>query len=205
LTLLIAILVGYLLGSVPWGWALPHWGRGIDIRTYGSGNMGAANVGRALGFKWGLAVALLDIAKGTVAGVAGLVLAGDLGGVLAGAGAMIGHCRPLYLGFARGGKAVATGVGVGLAIAPLASLLTAAIWVVTFVVTRYSSVASLAGAVSIPILAALLGASATVLGFLVPASLVVIFLHRANIRRLLAGTENRFTFSRRPRLRREAS
>src|SRR4051812_30142363 len=112
MTLLLAILIGYLLGSIPWGWALPRWAAGVNIREHGSGNMGAANVGRILGLKWGVAVALLDIAKGTAAGVAGLLLAGDVGGVLAGAGAMAGHCRPLYLRFARGGKAVATGVGV---------------------------------------------------------------------------------------------
>ena len=100
---------------MPWGYWLPLLLRGVDIRTLGSGNPGATNVWRTLGFKFGIAVALLDIAKGAAAALLGLWLGGDLVGVLAGVAAMIGHWRPLFLGFARGGKIVATTGGVALA------------------------------------------------------------------------------------------
>jgi acyl phosphate:glycerol-3-phosphate acyltransferase len=196
------IILGYVLGSMPWGYWLPRALRGVDIRTIGSGNTGAANVGRTFGLWYGLAVAALDIAKGLVPALVAELIAGDTAAVLAGAAAMVGHWRPLFLGFARGGKAVATGLGVALVIAPVASLLCALIWIVVFLALRYSSVASLAGSVSLPLLAAALGASAPALVFLSAASVAIIVLHRTNIARLLHGTENRFTFSRRPRLRR---
>src|SRR3712207_1999032 len=116
------IALGYLLGSLPWGYWLPRVLAGVDIRTVGSGNTGATNVWRTLGFKLGLAVALLDIGKGAAAALVARSLADDLTAVLAGLAAMFGHYRPLFLRFARGGKAVATTGGVGLAIAFFATL-----------------------------------------------------------------------------------
>ena len=126
---------------MPWGYWLPRLSRGVDIRTLGSGNPGATNVWRTLGFKFGIAVALLDIGKGAAAALLGLWVGGDLVGVLAGVAAMIGHWRPLFLGFARGGKMVATTGGVALAVAPLPALTAAAVWIVVFFLTRYASVA----------------------------------------------------------------
>src|SRR3712207_2820549 len=114
--------LGYLLGSLPWGYWIPRAFAGVDIRQVGSGNTGATNVWRALGFKLGLAVALLDIGKGAAAALVARWLADDLVAVLAGLAAMAGHWRPLFLRFARGGKAVATTGGVGLAIAFFATL-----------------------------------------------------------------------------------
>jgi acyl phosphate:glycerol-3-phosphate acyltransferase len=196
--IVLLIAVGYLLGSIPWGYWLPRWSKGVDIRQHGSGNMGAANVARAVGTRFAIAVALLDIAKGTAAALVGLAVAGSLGAVVAGAAAMVGHYRPLFLGFARGGKAVATGLGAALAVAPLAALCVAAIWCTLFVATRYSSIASLASCVAMPVLALVFGAPAPVLIFLTAACTAVVVFHRKNVGRLLHGTENRFGFSRRP-------
>ena len=183
---------------MPWGYWLPRLLRGIDIRTLGSGNPGATNVWRTLGFKFGLAVALLDIGKGAAAAVLGLWLGSDLIGVLAGVAAMIGHWRPLFLGFARGGKLVATTGGVALAVAPLAALSAAGVWLVVFFSTRYASVASIVAAVSLPLWALLFGATWPVLAFTAGAAAAIIVLHRTNVRRLLAGEEHRAEL-RRPR------
>jgi glycerol-3-phosphate acyltransferase PlsY len=117
--------------------------------------------------------------------------------VLAGVAAMAGHWRPLFLGFARGGKMVATVGGVGLALAPLAALAAAGIWIIVFLATRYASIASMASAVSLPLFAVLLGASAPVIGFTCGAAVGIIVLHRANIARLVAGEENRMELRRR--------
>jgi acyl phosphate:glycerol-3-phosphate acyltransferase len=191
-------LAGYLLGSLPWGYWLPLWTRGVDIRTRGSGNMGAANVAREVGTRIGISVAVLDIAKGTAATLVGLQFAGTIGGLCAGAAAMLGHYRPIFLKFARGGKSVATGCGVALAIVPVAALVGAVVWVTLFLSTRYSSVASLSGCIAIPLTAYLMGAGTSVMVFLIVLAAVVVWLHRTNIARLVRGKENRFTFSRRP-------
>jgi glycerol-3-phosphate acyltransferase PlsY len=200
-TATLAIALGYVLGSMPWGYWLPRAVRGVDIRTVGSGNTGAANVWRSFGFRLGLGVALLDVAKGLAATLVGVALGGDLLGVAAGVAALFGHWRPLFLRFARGGKVVATTGGVALALAPLAALAAGAVWVLVFVTTRYSSVASLAAAVALPPLAVGVGASWPAVAFTVGAAVAIVVLHRANIGRLVRGQENRFTFSRRPRLR----
>jgi glycerol-3-phosphate acyltransferase PlsY len=160
--------------------------------------MGAANVARAVGTKWAIAVALLDIGKGAAAALVGLAVAGSLGAVVAGAAAMVGHYRPLFLGFAQGGKAVATGLGAALTVAPQAALCVAGIWGLLFVATRYSSIASLASCVAMPLLAFVFGAPTPVLIFLTLACAAVVVFHRKNVGRLLHGTENRFGFSRRP-------
>jgi glycerol-3-phosphate acyltransferase PlsY len=189
--------LGYVLGSLPWGYWIPRVFAGVDIREVGSGNTGATNVWRTLGFKLGLAVALLDIAKGAAAALVARWLADDLVAVLAGLAAMAGHWRPLFLRFARGGKAVATTGGVGLALAFLATLAAAGVWIAVFLATRYASVASIVSALTLPLFAFLLGASLPVLAFTVAGAVAVAVLHRANIRRLRAGTENRFRLRRR--------
>jgi glycerol-3-phosphate acyltransferase PlsY len=168
----------------------------VDIRTLGSGNPGATNVWRALGFKFGIAVAVLDIAKGAAAAVLGLWLGGDLVGVLAGIAAMIGHWRPLFLGFARGGKIVATTGGVALAVAPLPALAAAGVWLAVFFVFRYASLSSIVAAISLPLWALLFGSSWPVVAFTAGAALAIVVLHRTNIRRLLAGEEHRIELHR---------
>ena len=139
--LILLAAAGYLIGSIPWGYVVPKLLRGVDIRTVGSGNIGAANVWRALGFKAGLAVAVLDVGKGFAAALLGLWAGDEITGLLAGIGAMVGHWRPLFMGLARGGKMVATTGGVALALAPLPCLAMCGVWVVSFLLTRYTSVA----------------------------------------------------------------
>jgi glycerol-3-phosphate acyltransferase PlsY len=112
---------------------------------------------------------------------------------------MIGHWRPLFMGLARGGKIVATTAGVVLALAPLAFSAMSVVWVVTFLLTRYTSIASMVSAVSLPLFALAFGSSVPVVVFATGAALAILVLHRANIRRLLNRTENRFDLRRRPR------
>ena len=116
------VLGGYLLGSAPFGYWVVRVLRGEDVRTKGSGNIGATNVWRVYGRWLGVPVILLDVAKGFIPALVGLELSGELTGVLAGAAAMAGHWRPLYLRFTKGGKTVATAGGVTFALAPLAAL-----------------------------------------------------------------------------------
>jgi len=191
------ILSGYLLGSMPWGYWLPRILTGVNIRKIGSGNTGAANVWRTQGFKLGLSVALLDVAKGLAAALLGAWLGNELIGLLAGIAALIGHWRPLFIGFGRGGKIVATTGGVTLALAPFATLAVAGVWIATFLVTRYTSVASLLAAAALPLFAILFGASWLVVAFAAGAAVAIFALHRANIARLLNRTENRFELGRR--------
>ncbi|MEO8289498.1 MAG: glycerol-3-phosphate 1-O-acyltransferase PlsY [Gaiellaceae bacterium] len=190
------IPVGYVLGSMPWGYWLPRLVAGVDIRTLGSGNTGATNVWRTLGFKLGLGVALLDIAKGAAAALLGRWLGDDLIGVLAGCAAMAGHWRPLFMGFARGGKIVATTGGVGLAVAPLATLAAAGVWIAVFLVTRYASLASMISAATLPLFALLFDASWPVVAFTAGGALAIVVLHRANIARLARGTEHKIELRR---------
>ena len=194
----LAIVGGYLLGALPFGYWLPLVLHREDIRSQGSGNIGASNVFRVYGRRLGVTVALLDMGKGLAAGLLGLWAGGAVVGVLAGAAAMLGHARPVFLGFRKGGKMVATAGGVTLALAPLALVCCAALWAAIFVATRYASVASIVTAVALPVVVALLGYSWPVIVFGVSGSAAVIFLHRQNIRRLVSGTEHRFEL-RRPR------
>ena len=184
---------GYLVGSIPFGVVLVRLLRGEDIRSQGSGNVGASNVWRVYGRWLGLPVALLDVAKGFVPALIGLKVGGEWVGVLAGTAAMIGHARPVWLGFARGGKMVATGGGVSLALAPVPAGICLVLWIVTFLLFRYASVASLVTAVTLPVLCVLLGEPWPTVIFACIASVAVFVLHRQNIRRLLSGTEARFT------------
>ena len=194
----LAIVGGYLLGALPFGYWLPLVFRGEDIRKRGSGNVGASNVFRAYGRRLGIAVALLDVGKGLAAALLGLWAGGAVVGVLAGAAAMLGHARPVFLRFQKGGKMVATAGGVALALAPLAMLACVALWVGVFVATRYASLASIVAAFGLAALVPLFGYSWPVIVFGVASGAAVVLMHRQNIRRLVAGTEHRFEL-RRPR------
>jgi glycerol-3-phosphate acyltransferase PlsY len=189
----LVVIGGYLLGSIPFGYVLPRLVRGDDIRRHGSGNVGASNVWRVYGRSLGIPVALLDVAKGFVPALVGLELGGDWVGVLAGAAAMIGHARPVFLGFSKGGKMVATAGGVALALAPLAALACLVVWLVTFAAFRYASLASIVTACALPFLCLAFDAPWPVVGFAAIAAVGVVALHRHNVRRLLAGTEPRFS------------
>jgi len=194
----LAVLGGYLLGSLPFGFWLPLLFRGEDIRSRGSGNVGASNVFRVYGRRLGAVVALLDAGKGFAAALLGLWAGGALVGILAAAAAMAGHARPVFLRFEKGGKMVATAGGATLALAPLAAIGCLAIWLAVFLATRYASLASIATAMSLAILVPLFGYPWPVVVFGIVGAAGVILLHRHNVRRLLRGTEHRFEL-RRPR------
>jgi glycerol-3-phosphate acyltransferase PlsY len=193
------VAIGYLAGSMPFGYWLPRVTKGIDIRRLGSGNIGATNVWRVLGRRYGVPVVLLDVLKGFVPAFLATVYVGHLAGVLAGAAAMLGHARPLFLRFEKGGKMVATCGGAFWGLAPLVAAVGLALWIVVFVAFRYASVASIAAAVSLPIVAAAIGEPWPVIAFGSAAAVAVLVLHRANLKRLRAGTENRFQLRRKNR------
>ena len=203
LTIVLLGVAGYVLGSLPWGYWLSRFFTGKDIRQVGSRGTGAANVWRHAGFKMFFAVALLDIGKGSAAAALGLAAGGRWGAVIAGTAALIGHWRPLFLGCRRGGKIVATTVGVALVIAPLASVVMAVVWWMVLLATRYTSVASIAASLALPPLVLAFGGSWPEVLFTLGAAAAIIVLHRANIERLARGTENRFAL-RLPGLRRRA-
>ncbi|MDX6550840.1 MAG: acyl phosphate:glycerol-3-phosphate acyltransferase [Gaiellales bacterium] len=186
---LLAVVIAYLLGSCAFG----YWAgrlRGVDLRHEGSGNTGGTNAVRVLGAKVGVPVIALDIFKGTVA----VVIGGQLGGtgteVLSAAAAVLGHTFPVFLRF-RGGKAVATGAGAMLGLAPLIAVGVFLLWIAIGLVTRYVSVASMISAVAFMLATVLTGKPWPVIAFTVFASAVVFWRHRGNLARLRAGTENR--------------
>lgn len=191
MTTAILVAAGYLIGSIPFGYWLVRATKGVDIRRVGSGNIGASNVWRTFGWRYGIPVMLFDTAKGFVPALVATEVAGPLAGVLAGGAAMLGHARPLFLGFAKGGKTVATAGGTILGVAPVVGLAAAGVWILTFLLTRYASVASIAGACSLPLLAWAFGEPWPVIAFGGAAAAAVVVLHRQNVRRLLAGTESR--------------
>jgi acyl phosphate:glycerol-3-phosphate acyltransferase len=188
---LAAVLGGYLAGSVPTGYWLVRIFRGIDIRRVGSRSIGATNVWRAMGWKLGVPVILVDVAKGLVPALVASLLVDDIAGVLAGFAALVGHARPVFLKFEKGGKAVATTGGMMIGLAPLVALGALIVWVVTFVVARYVSVASMAAALSLPVFAFALAESWPVRIVTFLAAGAILFLHRENIKRLFAHREPR--------------
>ena len=190
------VAAGYVLGSMPWGYWLPRLVKRDDIRRHGSGNIGGTNVWRVYGWRLGLPVVLLDTAKGFVPALVATLMVSHLAGVLAGAAAMLGHWRPLFLRWRRGGKVVATCGGAFLGVAPVVGAVGAGVWVVVFLVFRYASLASIVAALSLPIAAVLLDRPWPVIAFAAGAAAAVLVLHRSNIARLRAGTENRFRFRR---------
>jgi glycerol-3-phosphate acyltransferase PlsY len=188
---LAAVLGGYLAGSIPTGYWLVRLVRGIDVRRLGSRSIGATNVWRVMGWKVGVPTIVVDVAKGFVPALVASLVVDDVAGVLAGFAAMIGHARPVFLKFERGGKAVATTGGVMIGLAPLVAVGALLVWGVTFLVARYVSVASIAAALSLPVFAFALAESWPVRLVTLAAAGAIVFLHRENIRRLFARREPR--------------
>ena len=186
-----AVVGGWLAGSIPSGYWVVRLVRGIDVRRVGSKSIGATNVWRVLGWRYGVPVILLDVAKGFVPALLARWLVDDVAGVLAGAAAMAGHWRPVFLRFERGGKIVATTGGVVIGLAPLVALGAIVVWWAAFVAARYVSVASIVAAASMPALAFALDESWPVKGLALGGALGVLVLHRANVARLRSGTEPR--------------
>ena len=190
------ILAAYLLGATPTSYIAGRLGRGIDLREHGSKNLGATNVYRLLGWAYAIPVALVDVAKGAVP----VALFGSWADgppwlpVMLGGAAVVGHMFSPYVRF-RGGKGVATAAGVFLALAPLAFAIAIPVWGLCLWLTGYVSLSSIVAALTFPLWVRLTtdgaGGGPTFWASVVLASLIV-FAHRANIRRLLAGTENRF-------------
>ncbi|HSI73311.1 MAG TPA: glycerol-3-phosphate 1-O-acyltransferase PlsY [Fimbriimonas sp.] len=214
LSILLALYVGaFLLGSIPVGYLVAK-ARGIDIRTVGSGNIGATNVTRALGHKTGYAVFLVDVLKGLIPGlVARVLFPPDIWSYndappnwffwgwpvqilwfLAGIAAFLGHMFCPWLGF-KGGKGIATGLGALLAAAPTTALCSFGVFLAFLFLTHYVSLSSLIAAVALPIFGLTLpGEPRELVAFYVPLSLLIFYKHRDNIKRLKAGTESKFSF-----------
>lgn len=195
----LGVLAAYAAGSLPAAW-LAGRAAGVDLRKHGSGNLGATNVWRVLGWKIGLLVYVVDTAKGAlpVLLLPRPVSQPELAAIGFGVAAIAGHVRPVFLGFQKGGKGVATAGGVFFALAPIAFLVAFGVFVVTFLASGYVSLGSLAAATALPIAiwSASRGRAALVVVGLVVAAFVF-WTHRANIGRLRRGEENRFHFGRR--------
>lgn len=199
---LLILAVAYLLGSIPFGYLLVRIVRKQDIRELGSGNIGATNVARSGAKGLGLATLLLDCVKGVLAVLLAFQVAHQAGldrstafdlAAAAAIAAILGHVFPVWLGF-HGGKGVATALGVFLVLSPAVIGCALLLFLVTFALTRYVSLASMVGALSIPVAASLLHSARSpwALAAFLGIPLLVIVKHHANIGRLLAGTENRF-------------
>jgi acyl phosphate:glycerol-3-phosphate acyltransferase len=198
-TLLIIAAVSYLLGSIPFGYLLVRMIRGEDVRRSGSGNIGATNVSR-ISPVLGILTLLLDAAKGTGAVALSYVVADRTVAIptleqlaLGALFAVIGHMFPVWLKF-RGGKGVATGMGAFVLIAPKAVLIAAGIFIAVVVISRYVSLGSIVAVATFPFMAWVTGRSylsPTVLALIFLSSLLILIKHHENIRRLLAGAENR--------------
>ena len=189
LVLLLWAIVGYLLGSIPFGMILSKLMNLGDLRSIGSGNIGATNVLRTGNKKAAFATLILDGGKGAVAVLLARELAGDTAAQVAAFASFLGHCFPIYIGF-KGGKGVATFIGIALAIAWPVGLLVCLTWLVVAVVTRYSSLSALTAATLAPFFAYFLGFGQMVLLFILLA-LVIYVRHKTNIERLLSGQESK--------------
>jgi len=198
------VLVSYLLGSIPAGYVAGRIA-GIDIRHAGSGNIGATNVTRVLGKRYGYPVFVVDFLKGLMAvsisilvekRVQPVLVPTELLGIVAAISCVIGHSFPVWLSF-KGGKGVATSMGALFGLVPFVALIGVAVWVITFEMTRYVSVASMTAALAVPISILILmplkqTGGAVLLYFSICLAALVIFRHRSNLSRLVRGTEPRF-------------
>jgi glycerol-3-phosphate acyltransferase PlsY len=201
LVYIIVALVAYLLGSIPTGFLVAK-AKGIDIRAVGSGNIGATNAMRVLGKPAGIFVLLMDALKGFAAAAWLVALVLKIFAIapeqveplqiVAGIAAVLGHNYTCWLKF-KGGKGIATSAGVYLALAPWAVLVALIVFILAVLLTRYVSVGSIASAIALPAAVWAMTPHATLLGIVTTAlGLLAIYKHRTNIKRLMAGTENRF-------------
>lgn len=185
---LLSLAFGYLLGSIPFGLILTRMAGLGDVRTIGSGNIGATNVLRTGNKKLAAATLVLDALKGTAAAAIASRWGIDAG-IAAGFAAFIGHLFPIWLGF-KGGKGVATYLGILLGLAPIMLAVFAAIWLVVAYLTRYSSLSALVATAASPVVLWIMGNEKVALLFAV-LTLITWWKHRANIARLMSGTESR--------------
>jgi len=211
-SLLLAIAAGYLIGSIPFGVIVSKYFKGFDLRTKGSGNMGSTNAFRVLGWKLGLLVQVLDLAKGVTAILVATLLFNGLPfhnatpfedltvfRIIAGVAAVLGHCYTIFAGF-RGGKGISTAAGMLIAIAPVELAVAFGMFLLVVTLSGYVSLASIIAAIMFPV-TMFLRAEAfgveitgyhTMIIFAIILAAFLIFMHRTNIKRLLNNTENRF-------------
>jgi len=189
--ILAAIMVGYLFGSIPFGFLIAK-AKGVDIRKVGSGNIGFTNVLRSCGIVPGILTCFLDVLKGFLPAYIFLHAGthGQLCGILAGASAMLGHLFSVWLKF-KGGKGVATGLGIFIALAPWAVLIALVSWIIGVIITRIVSVGSITSGIVLPVASFIFYGNTPVSYFALFAGLISILQHRQNIMRLIAGKEPR--------------
>ena len=191
MTRIIVVIAAYLIGSIPFGYLIVRGKIGADIRQTGSGGTGATNVSRRAGKAAGILTLLLDAAKGSVAVLIAKAVAGDDWVIAAAAiAALVGHIFPVWLGF-RGGKGVATGVGIFLVLAPVALLCAGVVFVAIVALTRYVSLGSIVAAILIPVFVWLLSDLRPLLIAATVGAALIVFAHRGNIQRLASHTESR--------------
>jgi len=201
---IVGIIISYLIGGIPFGYLIAV-AKGIDIRTQGSGNIGATNVGRVLGKKYGLIIFILDMLKGFIvvffvpAVVSSAVnvptTIGNLLVILCGFCAVLGHAFPVYLKF-KGGKAVATSFGVFIWLVPLSIAIAFGVWLLTVIVTRYVSLGSMIGSTALAVAIVVVvdspfGDNVYLTAMSVAVAILIIARHTSNIQRIIAGTEKK--------------
>jgi glycerol-3-phosphate acyltransferase PlsY len=201
---IVGIIISYLIGGIPFGYLIAV-AKGIDIRTQGSGNIGATNVGRVLGKKYGLIIFILDMLKGFIAvffvpaAVSSVVniptTADNLLVILCGFCAVLGHAFPVYLKF-KGGKAVATSFGVFIWLVPLSIAIAFGVWLLTVIVTRYVSLGSMIGSTALAVAIVVVvnspfGDNVYLTAMSVAVAILIIARHTSNIQRIIAGTEKK--------------
>lgn len=208
LKLMVMLVISYLAGSIPTAIIYGKLTRGIDIRQHGSGNAGATNVFRVLGWKAGVLVLLIDMAKGLIAtlwfykiGTGSFIDNMELLKIMAGMSAIFGHIWTVFAGF-KGGKGVGTGAGMIIGLVPGAVLAGVAVFLLAVALTRWVSLGSILASITIPVYLFLkrfllmLPVSTTLLIFSLLIPVLIIFTHRSNIKRLLNGSENKITFKK---------
>ena len=183
-------ILSYLIGSIPFSYLLPKWIGKIDIRVHGSGNTGTTNVLRTLGMKVGILSFIGDFFKGILPTLIGFIFWGEIGAIVGGAMAVIGHCYSVWLKF-KGGKGVATSAGVLIVLLPKIFVILLICQFVIIGLFKYMSLASISSAILLPIFSIVFNMSFEVVVFSFLLGLFVLFKHRSNIKRLLSGTETK--------------
>ena len=194
---LACLALGYLIGSLSVSILISKYIFHQDVRTLGSGNAGAANAARTLGAGVGLLTLLGDFLKGVISMLLGSCLGGATGLAIAGAACMIGHCFPIYFGF-KGGKAVATAAAVALMLDWRVFLSAFAVFAIVAALSKTASVSSMSASVAVAAMTPVFTRNPVLISLGIFTCLLVLLMHRSNIRRLISGTEPRFHFGKRP-------
>ena len=188
---IVAAVISYVLGSIPNGLLLGKGIWGVDLRQHGSGNIGATNAWRTIGKAGGFSIFFLDMLKGAISAYLGLHLGGsELAGIICGLLAIVGHSWSIFLGF-KGGKGVATGLGVIATLMPWVTIIVFLVWLAIVKATGYVSLGSIVAAVLVPVLALFMGLHTDFLVLGLIAAVFIVYRHKSNIGRLLNGTESK--------------